>query len=166
MKELKQHFISSSSEYREGAVHVFWQKFAAQNVKSAVLFMTALGIYDVSVNGKDVQEQYFAPGYTYYPRDLFYQKMDVTDALQNGENELKVYLAQGWYCGRFTFDNKTQIYGDQPAVSWVLQIETMDGRKSEIVSSPDVTELASPYAYAGFYDGEIYDATVMDQEIG
>ena len=109
MKELKQHFISSSSEYREGAVHVFWQKFAAQNVKSAVLFMTALGIYDVSVNGKDVQEQYFAPGYTYYPRDLFYQKMDVTDALQNGENELKVYLAQGWYCGRFTFDNKTQI---------------------------------------------------------
>lgn len=166
MKELKQHFISSSSEYREGAVHVFWQKFAAQNVKSAVLFMTALGIYDVSVNGIDVQEQYFAPGYTYYPRDLFYQKMDVTDAIHNGENILKVYLAQGWYCGRFTFDNKTQIYGDQPAVSWVLQIETMDGRKSEIVSSPDVTELASPYAYAGFYDGEIYDATVMEQEIG
>jgi alpha-L-rhamnosidase len=165
-EELKKYFISSPSEYREGAVHVFRQKFAAQNVKSAVLYMTALGIYDVFVNGKDVQEQYFAPGYTYYPRDLFYQKMDVTDALQNGENELKVYLAQGWYCGRFTFDNKIQIYGNQPAVSWVLQLETADGKKTEITSSADVTELTSPYGYAGFYDGEIYDATTVETETG
>lgn len=34
--------------------------------KSAVLFITALGIYEVSINGKRVGKDVFTPGYTDY----------------------------------------------------------------------------------------------------
>ncbi len=54
------------------------------------------------------------------------------------ENELVFYLGQGWYCGRFICENQTQIYGEKPAVSWILQLKFADGSKKEIDSGIDV----------------------------
>ena len=125
MESLKQYFISSADkQYEEGKVNVFQQNISIEKeVLSAKLFMTALGVYEAELNEEKIGDQLFAPGYTYYPRDLYYQSYEITDQLRKGENNLKVYLGQGWYAGRFTHENKTQIYGDQCAVSWVLQVE-------------------------------------------
>ena len=72
---------------------------------------------------------------------------------------MRVYLGQGWYCGRFTCDNKTQIYGEKPAVSWVLEVELADGTVKTFYSNDEtVKAVSSPYEYAGFYDGEVYHA--------
>jgi alpha-L-rhamnosidase len=159
MRELREHFIASPKEYKEGAVSVFKQHINGKNVKKATLYITALGVYEAQINGKKAGEQMFAPGFTYYHRDLQYQIYDVTDLMVTGENELKVYLGQGWYCGRFTFDNKVQIYGEQAAVSWILQIEQEDGNGKTYTSHEEqVMELESNYEYAGFYDGEVYFA--------
>ncbi len=159
MQELREHFIASPKEYKEGDVSIFKQQINGENVKKATLYITALGIYEAQINGERVGEQIFAPGFTYYHRDLQYQEYDVTDLLTTGENELKVFLGQGWYCGRFTFKNLVQIYGEQAAVSWILQLEQEDGNvKTYTSNEKQVEELASPYEYAGFYDGEIYFA--------
>ena len=92
------------------------------------------------------------------PKDLHYQVYDVT-ALLAEENLLRVYLGQGWYCGRFTCDNKVQIYGERPAVSWVLRMEMADGSVCLSCSDDEsVKAVRSPYEYAGFYDGEICHA--------
>ena len=160
MKELREHFIASINEYKEGAVSVFRQQINEENIKKATLYITALGIYEAQINGKKVGNQMFAPGFTYYHRDLQYQTYDVTDLLTTGESELKVYLGQGWYCGRFTFDNMVKIYGEEAAVSWILEIEHEDfGIKIYTSDESSVVELESPYGYAGFYDGEVYFAT-------
>jgi len=74
-----------------------------------------------------------------------------------GEDTLTVYLAQGWYCGRFTFDNKVQIYGEHPAVSWILTVEDKNGVHTFCSDDPSVEAILSPYEYAGFYDGEVYN---------
>ena len=101
----------------------------------------------------------FAPGYTYYPRDLHVQVYDVTPLLAAGGAVLRVYLGQGWYCGRFTCDNKTQIYGEAPAVAWVLKVTRADGAVARYCSDDAaVKAVKSPYAYAGLYAGEIYCA--------
>ena len=148
MELLRKSLISSAQPYREGAVAVFEQPFTAS--ANAKLTITALGIYEAEVDGIKLGDQLFAPGYTYYPKDLYYQVFDLSH-LTPGEHILRVYLAQGWYCGRFTFDNKVQIYGDQAAVSWLLKAD-------KVYTSADdsVAELESPWEYAGFYDGEIY----------
>lgn len=158
MEHLKQHFITVNRPYKEGTVEVFEQPIDAAQVKRAVLDITALGVYEAQLNGKKIGHDFLAPGYTYYPHDLRCQRYDVTAQLTQNAI-LRVYLGQGWYCGRFTCDNKTQIYGAQPAVSWVLTVEHTDGSVREF-SSDDATvkSVQSPYAYAGMYDGEIYYA--------
>lgn len=157
MQELKKYFITSLEEYKEGQVSLFKQEIDINNIKKAVIYITALGIYEAEINKEKVGEQIFAPGFTYYHRDLQYQQYDVTEMLKSGLNELKVYLGQGWYCGRFTFDNKTKIYGEKSAVSWIIELEDNDGNVKKYTSSDEgVLELESPYEYAGFYDGEIY----------
>jgi len=161
--ELKKHFITTNRPYQEGTVEVFKQKIRVCNVKKATLSITALGLYEAEINEKKVGDALFTPGFTYYPTHLYYQTYDVTGMIA-GENTLTVYLAQGWYCGRFTFENKVQIYGEHPAVSWILSVEDDEGIHSFCSDDSTVGAIPSPYDYAGFYDGEIYNEN-RQQEI-
>lgn len=165
MKELREHFITVERPFVDGTVEVFQQNITAESVKKATLSITALGMYEAEINGKKVGDVLFAPGFTYYPRNLQYQIYDVTDLL-TGKDVLKVYLGQGWYCGRFTFHNKTQIYGEYPAVSWILEVEDENGATHYYNSDDNRVEaVQSPYEYAGLYDGEIYHAKGVAQEV-
>ena len=147
--ELRDRFIQADRPFAEGAVDVFQQRFTVGEVKTASLAITALGVYEAELNGKKVGDILFAPGYTYYHRQLQAQTYGVAELLVPGKNVLRVYLGQGWYCGRYTFDNKCQIYGEHSAVSWVL---TADGAPVAH-SRGDVSLMESPYEYAGLYDG-------------
>lgn len=155
-EQLKSQFIQADRPYAEGAVDVFLQPVHVEGIKKASLYITALGMYEAQLNGEKVGDILYAPGYTYYHHLLQAQTYDVTGMLEPGENILRVYLGQGWYCGRYTFDNKCQIYGEHSAVAWLLEVETEKG--TEIFSSKDDTVFLteSPYEYAGLYDGEIY----------
>lgn len=165
MEELRKQWITSEKEYREGEVFVYRQKFTASQVKKAVFYGTALGVYEAELNGTKIGRQMFAPGFSYYPRRVLYQTHEVTKLLREGENTLTVYLGQGWYCGRFLCENQTQIYGEQPAVAWILELEDAAGSR-RIVSDETVEELESPYEYAGEYDGEIYFADGRENVTG
>ncbi|MDT2981262.1 family 78 glycoside hydrolase catalytic domain [Enterococcus casseliflavus] len=168
MDELRKRFITSQrSDYEEGSVSVFSKQFSLKkDPVAAELSITALGIYEAELNGEKLGDQLFAPGYTYYPKDLFYQKFDVLNKLSAGNHELKIYLGQGWYSGRFTHDNLVKIYGDQTAVSWILVVTYEDGSVENYYSDSSVNELQSPYHYAGFYDGEIFDQRIEEICIG
>lgn len=157
MKLLRKSLISSSAPYKEGGATVFEQKFKIKD--GGKITITALGVYEAEIDGVKLGDQLFAPGFTYYPTHLYYQEYDLAH-LSEGEHTLRVYLGQGWYSGRFTFDNKTQIYGDEAAVTWVIEAD-------EIYTSRDssVRELESPWEYAGFYDGEIFKSKAL-KEIG
>lgn len=171
ISELRNHFLTIKEEYHEGDVAVFRQKFIlGKNVKQAYFYGTALGVYEAECNGEKIGEQMFAPGFTYYPRRVLYQKHDITNMLQfnedKNENELRVYLGQGWYCGRFLCENKNQIYGEKPSVSWMIEVTYEDGTSQTIVSNKEADQLESPYEYAGEYDGEIYFADERANVIG
>lgn len=159
--ELRQLFIQTDTPFKEGVADVFSQSFRLPAVKKASLIITALGIYEADLNGKRVGDLLLTPGYTYYPRELQVQVYDVTDALSEGENELRIFLGQGWYCGRYTYDNKCQIYGEHTAAAWILDVETEEGNL-RITSRDDTVEtMESPYEYAGIYDGEIYQGGTL-----
>ena len=130
-----------------------------------MFYGTALGVYEAELNGVKIGRQMFAPGFSYYPRRVLYQTHEVTELLREGENTLTVYLGQGWYCGRFLCENQTQIYGEQPAVAWILELEDAAGSR-RLVSDETVEELESPYEYAGEYDGEIYFADGREKVTG
>ena len=165
MEELRKQWITSEKEYREGEVFVYRQKFTASQVKKAMFYGTALCVDAVALDGAKLGRLTCEPGFSYYPRRVLYQTHEVTKLLREGENTLTVYLGQGWYCGRFLCENQTQIYGEQPAVAWILELEDAAGSR-KIVSDETVEELESPYEYAGEYDGEIYFADGRENVTG
>jgi hypothetical protein len=53
----------------------------SKEIKSARIYSTALGCYELELNGKKVGKDYFAPGYTSYHRHIQYQTYDITKML-------------------------------------------------------------------------------------
>ena len=96
MINLRKHFVTVKSDFKEGRVIVLRQTFNVEKrVKNAILYSTALGIYEVRINGIKVGKQVFAPGYTYYPYRLLYEENYVESLLKEGENELIITLNGG-----------------------------------------------------------------------
>lgn len=134
-------------------------------VASAKIYATAMGIYELELNGKKVGNRYFAPGFTSYRHRLQYQTYDVTDLLE-AENTLTAVVGGGWAVGAFVFTRVNRVTADRQALLLELRITYTDGT-TEVIGTDeswDVTEDGN-YRYGDFYDGEIYDATVDPGQI-
>jgi alpha-L-rhamnosidase len=70
-----------------------------KKISKAVLYITALGLYEARINGTKVGSQLLAPEFTDYRTRVQYQTYDVTHMLQGDENVIGVTLADGWYAG-------------------------------------------------------------------
>ena len=134
-------------------------------VASARLYATARGIYECSMNGELVTAEYFAPGASQYDSHLMYQTYDVTDLVQEGWNGLGCVLASGWWSDSFSFRLYNYNYwGDRPSFLGRLVITYEDGHKETIVTDDNTWQYfgEGPYRYAGFFNGETYDARLEE----
>lgn len=130
-------------------------------IKSARLYASARGIYECSINGRRISEEYFAPGASQYDKHLMYQTYDVTDMVQEGQNGLGCILASGWWSDSFSFRlHNYNYWGDRPSFLGRLVVQYEDGRKDVIVTDKENWQYfgEGPYRYAGFFNGETYDA--------
>lgn len=127
----------------------------------ARLYATARGIYECSINGRRVGEEYFAPGASQYDKHLLYQTYDVTEFLTEGENGIGCILASGWWSDSSTFrlDNYNY-WGDRTSFLGKLVVLYEDGTREVFVTEKETWQYygEGPYRYAGFFNGEQYDA--------
>lgn len=140
---------------------VFRKSFTAHHeVRCAKIYATALGVYELQLNGNKVGQDYFAPGFTAYEHQIQYQVYDVTQQLQS-KNALVVTVAGGWAVGSFTYHRKNKISADKQALLLELHIEYENGAH-DIISSDESWEVTQNgnYQMAEWYDGETYDSTV------
>jgi alpha-L-rhamnosidase len=131
----------------------------------ARLYASALGCYVCYIGGVRIGDDYFAPGYTDYLRHVQYQAYDVTERIGDGENELLCELAGGWFTGRSGMSLKGNRYGKKRAILFEIRLEYADGTVETIFS--DAKTLCSkdgPRRFAGFFDGEVYDANLEQAE--
>ncbi len=135
------------------------------HVAAAWIESTALGIYELSINGQRVSDDYFAPGLTSYEHQIQYQTYDVTH-LVDGDLTLEATVGGGWAVGSFTYHRVSKISADRQALLAELHLVYRDGRH-EVVTSDTDWEVATegPYRMAEWYDGETYDATVDETSI-
>lgn len=132
---------------------------AGEKIKKAWIVASALGIYEMELNGKKVGKDYFAPGFTSYEHQIQYQYYDITDMLEH-KNKLYVYAAGGWAAGSFTYHRKSHISCDRQAFlcEIYLEYESGDGKIIPSDENWEVTE-DTPWQLAEWYDGEVYDRT-------
>ncbi|WP_293789403.1 glycoside hydrolase family 78 protein [uncultured Pedobacter sp.] len=129
-----------------------------KQVKSALAYLTAKGLYEANINGSRVGNAYFAPGWTSYKDHIQYQVYDVTPLLKKGENVIGVSLGDGWYKGRIGFNHQKQFYGDTRALLMQLEVAYTDGSKETVVTDRTWKTSYGPILAANIYDGETYDA--------
>lgn len=135
-----------------------------KEIHSAKIYATAIGIYELELNGKKVGRDYFAPGFTSYKSRLQYQTYDVTEQIKK-DNTLTATVAGGWAVGAFVMSRKNRITAPRQAFLAELRVVCADG--TEAVLGTDETWQVTregPLRFAEFYDGEIFDATVSPEK--
>lgn len=133
-------------------------------IKSARLYVTALGLYEFQINGKRVGKDYFTPGWTDYNKRVYYQTYDITSNLQEGKNVFGASLADGWYAGYLGYalliGNPVvrNFYGDVPLLKAQIKIEYSNGQTELIVTDASWKTNHGPILEADILNGETYDA--------
>lgn len=128
-----------------------------QSIKKAIVYSTALGVYELHFNGQKVNNL-FSPGWTDYAKCVQYETHDVTHLISQGSNAIGIVLGSGWYCGHIGMTG-TCWYGDTPYALLQLHIEYDDGSTDEIVTNQSWRVTTGPLLYSEIIMGEMYDST-------
>jgi alpha-L-rhamnosidase len=129
-------------------------------VKSARLYATALGAYEIRLNGIRIGTQVLAPGWTDYRERVVYQTYDdVTHWVTQGKNAIGALLAPGWYETPLEWFQQPNNYGDTPpALRAQLRIDYTDGSVEWVATDTSWQASTSDILHSEIYDGESQDA--------
>ena len=149
----------SSPERGEG-MPIFTKTFKAEKrIKAATIHTSALGVYTLSVNGKEIGDEQLKPGWTDYRKEIFYQSHTLPPSLLKGDTlNITAQVSNGWWIGGIT----RGVYGSDNRhafICWV-DVEYRDGTKDKFVT--DCSWKCSTDGSLGMgdiYNGETYDAT-------
>jgi alpha-L-rhamnosidase len=137
-----------------------------KNVKRAIAYASALGMYELHINGRRIGDQVLSPEWTDYTKRIQYQAYDVTALLKAGKNAIGAMLGEGWYAGRVGLTHIVKdgpirhLYGDRPRLFVQLHIELADGTTQVVVTDGTWRYTTDgPIRHADILDGETYDAS-------
>lgn len=157
MLERSEWIKGCEKNLRGGTVYLKNFRCAAKAEK-AILEITALGVYEVKLNGERVGDFILAPGWTSYSNRLQVQSYDVTNLMKT-ENSLEVTVGQGWRAIANKRDGSDFLGYRDTALIAELTLVYADGRTESIVTDSSWTARESKLRYTNIYDGDIYDAT-------
>ena len=151
-------FISMHPEeniYENGQA-VYYKSFDLEKdgLQKATFYGSALGIYDVYLNGQRIGEDELKPGWTDYGDTVLYNTYDITSYIKES-NTIASMVGTGWWSGRNAFGT----YGyNQPAFICRIVLEYEDGSSQEIVTGEDWNYTKNTAVrFADFFNGETYD---------
>ena len=134
-------------------------------VVSAKWMTTALGVYDIYVNGKRVGKEVLKPGFTNVFKTRYSFTYDITDAIECGADAENIFSAQvtpGWWGDKIVTPgrHKKGMYGTKCAFRAVLELTYADGSKKLYGTDLEnwKAAIAGPVKHAAIFDGEEYDA--------
>lgn len=155
-------WISYDGNYKEDASPVFKKTFRPSGeIKSARIYATALGIYEIEINGKRISDEYFAPGWTSYQTRLQYQTYDATNILKEN-NEIRAIVGNGWYKNFRALNSDSFAYGKRSAFLMEMHVEYMDNTKEILISDESWKWGTGEVRYSDLYNGEIIDKTYKE----
>ncbi len=134
-----------------------------KEIKDAIIYISGLGHYELSLNGQKIGNSEFNPMWSDYDKTIYYNAYDVTEKLSS-ENAIGVLLGNGFYNeqgGRYV---KMQVSFGPPTLFFNMHITYKDGTKEEIVSDQNWKYSPSPIIFNDMYGGEDYDARLEQKD--
>ncbi|QHI70683.1 alpha-L-rhamnosidase [Tichowtungia aerotolerans] len=127
-------------------------------VRAATIHATALGVFELRLNGDSVDDIHLPPGWTDYRKRVYVHSFDVSDRIVPGKNVLGALVAPGWFAGFFGPFGDRGYYGHDAWFSCELVLEYEDGTFETIRTSPEWKGALGPISQADLLMGETYDS--------
>lgn len=166
----------------EAPAPVFGRDFELEEkeIDHARLYLTALGSYEVLLDGQAVTDHFMDPGKLAYNQYLSYMTYDVTDILtgeqqgeeqgeEQGEKQAEKILAShtwsmtlfhGWYDRGVGYPEIYSPWGEKNALRGALVVTYQDGSQQIIGTDEEFqVTLDGPIRENDVYQGEFYDAS-------
>lgn len=125
----KNHWTDSCPTYRKRFV------VRKEALKKAKVAVTALGVYQIQLNGEKITDAVLMPGWTSYQKRLQVQTYDITNQLSD-ENCLEITVGKGWYRSPIpswlSEEERTRRNELPPALYCLISLEDVSGQKTEM----------------------------------
>lgn len=132
-----------------------------KNIKDAVVYVSGLGHYELTVNGTKIGNSEFAPLWTDYDKSVNFNTYELPNTIFNeGNNTLGVVLGNGMYNTLQERYTKFFVSFGPPTLFLKLKITYNDGSVAVVNSDSSWKYHNSPITYNGMFGGEDYDANL------
>lgn len=129
-----------------------------EGLRRALIFVSGLGQYELTINGSRIGTGLLTPGWTVYDKTRLYDTYDVTAQLETGANAVGLILGNGMYNvqeGRYV--KFVSPFRPLTAIAQ-LQLQYADGTVETIGSDETWRVAKGPITFSNIYGGEDYDA--------
>ncbi len=141
----------------EDVCYEFKKDFTATDGTNAVVEVTAIGVYDMYLNGERVGKNVLAPGWTSYKTRHQYQKYFVT---LKEQNQIVITVGKGWYRSPLSGQSKEKCKDIPTAV-----IAAVGFDDTVIYTDENWFCTESNIRFSEIYDGEKVDYTAETSEV-
>lgn len=137
--------------------------FVKPGLKRAVVHISGLGHYELSVNGKKVGVDLLSPGWTDYRKTILYDTYDITEQLRQGDNAAGIMIANGMYHVLHTPGRYNKFEGTFGLIKAIaqLRLEYADGSVQIVGTDESWRVQNGPATYSDVYGGEDFDARAL-----
>lgn len=159
-------WITDANDMEVEAAPMFRKDFElSKEVKSARVYVSGTGYYELFINGARVGDHYLDPGYTHFDKRILYVTHDVTPLLLSGQNAVGAVLGNGFanIQSKAVWDFERASWRKRPRLLCEIRIQYTDGTTETIATDANWQTTTGPYTYNNIYSGDRYDSR-LEQE--
>ena len=160
-KEKKASLINASDSLSRRSIMLRKPFSVNKEIKEAVVYVSGLGHYELTINGKKIGNSEFAPLWTDYDKTVNFNTHELTaDQLKKGENVIGVLLGNGMYNTLAERYSKFYVSFGPPTLFFKMKVIYKDGSEEIIKSDASWKYSKSPITYNSIFGGEDYNANL------
>lgn len=164
-REKKDAIINASDSLSRRSIMLRKPFIVAKEIKEAVVYISGLGHYELTINGKKIGNSEFAPLWTDYDKTVNYNTYELSrEQLKKGGNTVGVLLGNGMYNTLAERYTKFFVSFGPPTLFFKMKITYKDGSE-EIIKSDETWKYSkSPITYNSIFGGEDYNANLEQKD--
>lgn len=152
-------------DYQTRGLPVFRRTFTVNKaLKEARVYVSGLGHCELFVNARKVGDHFLDAPWSLYEKTAYYNSFDITDYLQEGENEFKIMLGKGFYNTHGDRRTHSVHRNSELMARLEARLEYADGETDLVVTDRSWDVAFGPITHSAILGGSDYDATFADPE--
>ena len=163
--QMKGEYIGASVEGGKICAPILRKKVKLTQGETSFLHVNTLGYHEIYINGRKVGEDVLTPAVSHLSKRSLIVTYDITPYLREGENDLLIWLGQGWY--------KTTTFGaayEGPLVK--AELDVLRNGKWEVVTKTDGSWYGRESGYSDTgtwralqFGGERVDGRILPRDL-